>query len=228
MNSNPPATALGVVREKELGSIVNLYVTPVSKVEFLFGKQLPYVAVAMMNYLVMLAMAPTVFGVPVKDMPAEVRRRAKAINFGIIYGISGFGLANQLGIARVFQTPEIFPEMTCLENALIAGLAARDGAFAFNLLQHPRRLGEARDLADLRPLHAGHGVQVHAQLVGMLAVLCAHGMGMQLQAREVRHPGERRGVARNHFLGAAPRGEAQPHHLDPGRARGGRARRRNL
>jgi DNA polymerase I len=40
------------------------------------------------------------FGVPVKGMPADVRRRAKAINFGIIYGISAFGLANQLGIAR--------------------------------------------------------------------------------------------------------------------------------
>jgi DNA polymerase-1 len=44
--------------------------------------------------------ASEMFGVPVKDMPAEVRRRAKAINFGIIYGISGFGLANQLGIPR--------------------------------------------------------------------------------------------------------------------------------
>ena len=44
--------------------------------------------------------ASEMFGVPVKDMPAEVRRRAKAINFGIIYGISAFGLANQLGISR--------------------------------------------------------------------------------------------------------------------------------
>ncbi len=44
--------------------------------------------------------ASEMFNVPVKDMPAEVRRRAKAINFGIIYGISAFGLANQLGIAR--------------------------------------------------------------------------------------------------------------------------------
>ncbi len=44
--------------------------------------------------------ASEMFGVPIKDMPSEVRRRAKAINFGIIYGISAFGLANQLGIAR--------------------------------------------------------------------------------------------------------------------------------
>jgi DNA polymerase-1 len=44
--------------------------------------------------------AAEMFGVPVKDMPGEVRRRAKAINFGIIYGISAFGLANQLGIPR--------------------------------------------------------------------------------------------------------------------------------
>jgi DNA polymerase-1 len=44
--------------------------------------------------------ASEMFGVPVKGMPAEVRRRAKAINFGIVYGISAFGLANQLGIPR--------------------------------------------------------------------------------------------------------------------------------
>ena len=42
--------------------------------------------------------ASEMFGVPLADMTSEIRRRAKAINFGIIYGISGFGLGNQLGI----------------------------------------------------------------------------------------------------------------------------------
>jgi ribosome-dependent ATPase len=56
-------TALAVVREKELGSIINLYVTPVTRTEFLLGKQLPYVLLAMVNYGLMCLAAVTVFGV---------------------------------------------------------------------------------------------------------------------------------------------------------------------
>ena len=58
--------ALAVVREKELGSITNLYVTPVTRLEFIIGKQLPYVAVAIVNFLCLFAMAEFVFGVPLK------------------------------------------------------------------------------------------------------------------------------------------------------------------
>lgn len=58
--------ALSVVREKELGSIINLYVTPVTRTEFLLGKQLPYVALAMLNFLLMALLAVTVFDVPIK------------------------------------------------------------------------------------------------------------------------------------------------------------------
>ncbi len=58
--------ALAVVREKELGSITNLYVTPVSRLEFLLGKQIPYVGIAMVNCLLLFLMALFVFKVPMK------------------------------------------------------------------------------------------------------------------------------------------------------------------
>ena len=59
-------TALAVCREKEMGSIINLYVTPVTRSEFLLGKQLPYVGLAMTNFLLMVLLAITLFGVPIK------------------------------------------------------------------------------------------------------------------------------------------------------------------
>lgn len=59
-------TALSVVREKELGSIVNLYVTPVTRSEFLIGKQIPYVVLAMLNYFLMCLMIVVFFDVPIK------------------------------------------------------------------------------------------------------------------------------------------------------------------
>ncbi|MBA4774261.1 MAG: ribosome-associated ATPase/putative transporter RbbA [Rhizobiales bacterium] len=57
-------SALSVVREKELGSIVNLYVTPTTRLEFLIGKQLPYVALGMLNFLLLTAFAIFIFQVP--------------------------------------------------------------------------------------------------------------------------------------------------------------------
>ncbi|MGI6246339.1 MAG: ribosome-associated ATPase/putative transporter RbbA [Pseudochelatococcus sp.] len=59
-------TALSVVREKELGSIVNLYVTPTTRLEFLLGKQMPYVLLAMLNFFLLVLLAIFVFGVPMK------------------------------------------------------------------------------------------------------------------------------------------------------------------
>ncbi|KWK98262.1 multidrug ABC transporter ATP-binding protein [Burkholderia ubonensis] len=59
-------TALAVVRERELGSIVNLYVTPVTCTEFLIGKQAPYIVLAMLNFLLMVVLADLAFGVRIK------------------------------------------------------------------------------------------------------------------------------------------------------------------
>lgn len=59
-------TALSVVREKEQGTIMNFYITPMTRLEFLIGKQLPYLGLAYINYLGMLALAIWGLGVPLK------------------------------------------------------------------------------------------------------------------------------------------------------------------
>jgi ribosome-dependent ATPase len=80
--------ALSVVREKELGSIMNLYVTPVTRSEFLLGKQLPYLGLAMFNFLLMTLLAVTLFGVPVKG--SFLTLAAAALIF--VMFSTGFGL----------------------------------------------------------------------------------------------------------------------------------------
>src|SRR5690606_34149681 len=74
-------TALAVVREKETGSITNLYVTPVTRIEFLLGKQLPYVGLAMVNFLLMTLLAVTAFGVPVTGSVFTLALAALIVSF---------------------------------------------------------------------------------------------------------------------------------------------------
>jgi ribosome-dependent ATPase len=57
---------VSIVREKELGSIINFYVTPTGRLEYLVGKQLPYIAIAMLNFFILTALALAVFAVPIK------------------------------------------------------------------------------------------------------------------------------------------------------------------
>ncbi len=89
---------------------------------------------------------------------------------------------NQRGIARVFQSPEVFPELTLLDNVTIATLAARDGSFAVNVFQHPRRRGEQvsaaeaaleevglLDLRETEALHLSRGDKRRLELAICLA-----------------------------------------------------------
>jgi len=57
---------VAIVREKELGSMINFYVTPTGRLEYLLGKQLPYVAIGMLNFFILALLARVVFGVPIK------------------------------------------------------------------------------------------------------------------------------------------------------------------
>jgi ribosome-dependent ATPase len=65
-------TAVSVAREKELGSVTNFYVTPTTRFEFLIGKQIPYIAIAFANFLLLAAMTIVVFGVPLKGNPVPL------------------------------------------------------------------------------------------------------------------------------------------------------------
>ncbi|MCX5478190.1 ribosome-associated ATPase/putative transporter RbbA [Kaistia geumhonensis] len=81
-------TALGIVKEKETGSITNFQATPVSKIEFLIGKQLPYVVIAFLNFLMMVLLARFVFDVAVKGSFATLA----AATLAYVLATTGFGL----------------------------------------------------------------------------------------------------------------------------------------
>ncbi len=120
--------ALGVVREKELGSITNLYVTPVTRLEFLIGKQLPYVAVCMASYLLMMLQAVLVFGVPVKGSFAAMTLGA------LLYVIATTGLGllmstfTRTQIAALFGTAIVTMLPTIQFSGLTTPVEALQGA----------------------------------------------------------------------------------------------------
>ena len=110
--------ALAIVREKELGSITNLYVTPVTRLEFLVGKQLPYIAVAMTNFALMFAMALFVFRVPLKgNFPTLLLATLTYVTATTAYGmlISAFARTQ---IAALFGTAIL----TVLPATMFAGM----------------------------------------------------------------------------------------------------------
>lgn len=113
--------ALGVVREKELGSIVNLYVTPVTRLEFLLGKQLPYVALGMLNFACLVLLAVFVFGVPLKGSLAALSAGA------LLYLVAATGLGLLMSAFTRTQVAALFA----------TGVATMLPAVAFSGMTHP-------------------------------------------------------------------------------------------
>lgn len=74
---------------------------------------------------------------------------------------------NHLGISRVFQSPEIYPELTLLENVTIATLAHRDGIFSFNIFQHPKRRRDMVQAAEVALEEVGLIGQRHVQATNL-------------------------------------------------------------
>src|SRR6516225_8689643 len=95
-------TALSVVREKELGSIANFYAAPATRSEFLFGKQLPYLAVALIQFATLVALAVFMFQVPLKGSLATL------VLGGILYVVATTGFGLLLSVFSGSQTAAIF------------------------------------------------------------------------------------------------------------------------
>ncbi|MDO8837802.1 MAG: ribosome-associated ATPase/putative transporter RbbA [Parvibaculum sp.] len=110
--------ALSVVREKELGSIVNLYVTPVTRLEFLIGKQLPYVALAMLNFLLLVLFAVFFFEVPLTGSILTLTAAT------LIYVFSATAMGLLISAAMRSQIAAIFGTaiLTILPAAQFSGL----------------------------------------------------------------------------------------------------------
>jgi ribosome-dependent ATPase len=95
-------TALSVVREKELGSIANFYAAPATRSEFLLGKQLPYLTVALVQFATLVALAVLLFHVPVKGSWLTL------ILGGIVYVMASTGFGLLLSVFASTQTAAIF------------------------------------------------------------------------------------------------------------------------
>jgi ribosome-dependent ATPase len=122
--------ALSVVREKELGSITNFYVTPVTRFEFLVGKQIPYVALAMLNFFLLWAFAVFFFQVPftggrIVFILAGLLYVSAATALGLV--ISGF-MKSQ--IAAIFATALLTLLPATQYSGLIDPISSLEGAGA--------------------------------------------------------------------------------------------------
>jgi len=121
---------LSIVREKDLGSIVNLYVTPVSRLEFLLGKQIPYVGLAMLNFVTL-----TVFAVFVQGVPFTGSIAAYLLG-GLLYAIAATGLGLFISafmnsqIAAIFLTTIVTMLLAVQYSGMIDPVAAMEGSAA--------------------------------------------------------------------------------------------------
>ncbi len=124
-------TALSVVREKELGSIINFYVTPVTRSEFLLGKQVPYILLAMLNFVLLTAFAVFVFQVPFTG--SFVTFAAAALLYVVV--TTGMGLVvstfMKSQIAAIFGTALLTLIPAVQYSGMIDPVSSLQGAGAF-------------------------------------------------------------------------------------------------
>jgi ribosome-dependent ATPase len=119
--------AISVAREREIGTIVNFYVTPTSRAEFLLGKQVPYLGIGLLNFLLMTAMAVWVFGVPLKGSATMLSLGALVY----VMAATGFGLLvsafSRTQVTAVFATMVISMMPTVIFSGMIQPVETLEG-----------------------------------------------------------------------------------------------------
>ena len=95
-------TALSVVREKELGSIANFYAAPATRLEFVLGKQIPYLAVALVQFVTLVGLAVLMFQVPLKGSALML------LAGGLVYLLASTGFGLLISVFASSQTAAIF------------------------------------------------------------------------------------------------------------------------
>ncbi len=120
--------AVSVAREKEIGTITNFYVTPTSRIEFLVGKQLVYIAITLLNFAIMTALVVTVLGVPLRGDPM-------ALVFGaLLYAVAatGYGLIistlAKTQVTAVFAAAILSVMPTLQFSGMITPVSSLEGA----------------------------------------------------------------------------------------------------
>jgi ribosome-dependent ATPase len=94
--------AVSVAREKEIGTITNFYVTPTSRAEFLIGKQLVYIGITLLNFVILTALVVTVLGVPLKGDPAALVLGA------LLYAVAATGYGLLVSMMTSTQVTAVF------------------------------------------------------------------------------------------------------------------------
>ncbi len=119
---------VSIVREKELGSIINFYVTPTGRLEYLIGKQLPYVAIGMINFFVLALIAAIVFGVSIKGSFAMLA----ACTLLYVIATTGVGMVTstftKTQVAAVFITAILTIQPTIQFAGLLQPVSTLEGS----------------------------------------------------------------------------------------------------
>ncbi|MEM9197774.1 MAG: ribosome-associated ATPase/putative transporter RbbA [Pseudomonadota bacterium] len=160
-------TAVSVARERELGSVINFYVTPTTRLEFLVGKQIPYIVIAYANFFLLAAMTVLLFDVPLKGNPVPLALGALLY----VWATTSFGLLiatmTSSQVAAVFATAIASIVPTIQFSGLLQPVSTLDGS--------ARAIGSLWPASHFLHLNVGaftKGLGWEALLPDILALAC--------------------------------------------------------